>query len=83
MRARLEADGFEAFAWSDGPGAHYEPHAHDHDESLWVVEGELTFGIGGRDHRLRSGDRLMLPAGTIHTADAGPAGARYLIGQRR
>ena len=54
----------------------------DHDESLWVVGGEITFGIDGQAHRLGPGDRLMLPAGTIHTAHAGPHGARYLIGQR-
>ena len=82
LRARLERDGFSPFAWTDGPRAHYTPHAHDHDESIWVVEGEITFGAEGRSLRLGPGDRLMLPAGTVHTADAGPAGATYLIGER-
>lgn len=83
LRRRLEADGFEAFAWSDGPGAVYSAHAHDHDESLWVVAGEITFGIDGCDYRLGRGDRLMLPRNTVHTARTGADGARYLIGQRR
>jgi quercetin dioxygenase-like cupin family protein len=82
LRARLTADGFEAFAWSDAPGADYTAHAHDHDESLWVVDGEITFGVGARAYRLGSGDRLMLPGGTVHTAHVGPEGARYLIGRR-
>jgi quercetin dioxygenase-like cupin family protein len=80
---RLEAEGFEAFVWRDEAGADYQPHAHDHDESLWVIAGEITFGVGGEQYRLCAGDRLMLPRGTIHTARAGRDGARYLIGQRR
>jgi quercetin dioxygenase-like cupin family protein len=82
LRERLAADGFAPFAWRDPAGADYSPHQHDHDESLWVIEGEITFGVGGKDYRLGPGDRLMLPAGTVHTARAGPAGAHYLIGER-
>jgi len=78
----LEADGFRVFAWTDAPGATYEPHHHEHDESIWCVAGEISFGAGGGELRLGPGDRLMLPKGTVHTALAGPAGATYLIGQR-
>lgn len=81
LRRRLEREGCGVFGWSDSPGAHYDAHAHDHDESIWVVRGQITFGIAGRALLLRAGDRLMLPAGTIHTADAGPCGATYLIGE--
>jgi mannose-6-phosphate isomerase-like protein (cupin superfamily) len=83
LHAQLDADGFEVFAWRDGAAADYSPHCHDHDESLWVVEGEITFGAEGRTLRLGPGDRLMLPRGTVHTAHAGPEGAVYLIGHRR
>jgi len=82
LRGLLERDGFSVFCWTDNPGAHYAPHSHDHDESIWVVSGEITFGAGDRQLRLRPGDRLMLPRGTVHTADAGPDGATYLIGER-
>ena len=83
LLGRLEAEGFEAFVWRDEPGADYRPHVHDHDESLWVIAGEITFGADGRDYRLGPGDRLMLPGGTVHTARAGRDGAQYVIGQRR
>jgi quercetin dioxygenase-like cupin family protein len=79
----LEAEGFSVFCWSDAPGASYTPHSHDHDESLWVLEGEITFGSGGNELRLGPGDRLMLPRGTVHTARAGTQGATYLIGERQ
>ncbi len=83
LRARLMAEGFEVFVWEDSPGSTYDPHSHDHDESLWALAGEIVFGVAGGEYRLGPGDRLMLPAGTVHTARVGPQGARYLIGQRR
>lgn len=82
LRAELAARGFGAFLWRDDPGARYEAHAHERDESLWVLEGEMTFEADGRTLRLGPGDRLELPAGTVHTAVAGAAGATYLIGER-
>jgi quercetin dioxygenase-like cupin family protein len=82
LRSRLEHEGFSVFQWRDAPGASYAPHSHDHDESLWVVAGDITFDAGGEELRLGPGDRLMLPKGTVHTARAGPRGATYLIGER-
>ena len=82
LRQRLEAEGFEVFRWRDDAAADYQPHAHEHDESLWVIHGEITFGVEGERYRLRPGDRLMLPKGTVHTALAGTDGCLYLIGQR-
>lgn len=82
LSRRLADEGFSAWRWSDAPGARYAPHAHDHDESLWVVAGSITFGVEGAAYRLDAGDRLMLPRGTVHTAEAGPAGATYLVGER-
>lgn len=83
LRRQLEAEGFDVWSWSDQPDADYQPHTHDHDESLWVVAGEIVFGAEGRVFRLGPGDRLMLPQGTVHTARAGTAGATYLVGEKR
>jgi quercetin dioxygenase-like cupin family protein len=83
LKFRLEQEGFSAWLWNDAPGAVYQPHSHDHDESLWVIKGEITFGVAGRDYRLGPGDRLMLPKGTVHAARAGREGATYLIGERK
>lgn len=83
LKQRLQADGYDVFRWRDEPGVDYQSHSHEHDEILWVVDGEITFGIGGRQYRLGPGDRLMLPAGTVHTATAGRNGAVYIIGQRQ
>ncbi|MFQ5666566.1 MAG: cupin domain-containing protein [Candidatus Binatia bacterium] len=82
LRQQLAEEGFDVFRWRDESGANYQPHSHDHDEILWVIEGEMTFGAGGTEFRLRPGDRLLLPKGTVHTARAGADGVTYLIGER-
>jgi quercetin dioxygenase-like cupin family protein len=82
LRRRSSADGFDATSWSDPPHRRYAPHHHDHDESLWCVRGSITFHIGGEDHVLGPGDRLLLPRGTVHAATAGADGATYLIGEK-
>ncbi len=82
LRARLESEGYQVFSWNDAAGTVYEPHRHEHDESLWIVSGQMTFGVAGDDYALGPGDRLMLPGGTVHSAVAGPQGAAYLVGQR-
>lgn len=82
LRRRLEDEGFSVWPWAERPDARYGAHHHDRDETIWVVEGEMTFGAGGGEHCLGPGDRLMLPRGTLHTAVAGPRGASYLVGER-
>ena len=82
LRRRLAADGFDVVAWSDPPHRTYAPHSHDHDESLWCVRGSITFEVAGARYPLGPGDRLMLPRGTVHTAEAGNDGATYLIGEK-
>jgi quercetin dioxygenase-like cupin family protein len=82
LTRRLQDEGFEVFRWRDDAGADYQPHAHDHDESLWVIHGEITFVVATERYTLGPGDRLMLPKGTVHTAFTGTEGCLYLIGQR-
>ena len=81
-RRALEAEGFDVVCWSDPPGRVYAAHAHERDESLWMIAGAMTFEIGGRSYRLEAGDRLTLPRGVVHSAQAHDDGARYLIGER-
>jgi quercetin dioxygenase-like cupin family protein len=81
LRRALEAEGYEVTAWRDPSDRTYESHSHPHDESLWVVRGQIVLRIQGQEFPLGPGDRLMLPRNTVHTAQAGPEGAIYLIGR--
>lgn len=81
--ARLRSEGYDVYVWEDPPLAHYPEHVHSQDEVRWVVRGAITIGFpDGSQRRLGPGDRLDVPAGTIHWARVGPAGVRYVCGSR-
>jgi quercetin dioxygenase-like cupin family protein len=83
LRAALEADGYSVYAWSDGRGATYAPHAHDDDQSHWVLRGALALRVDGAEYVLEPGDRDWLPAGTVHSARVvGNGTVTYLIGSK-
>ena len=80
VRARLVAEGLTASTWGNGPFDHYPEHRHGYDKVLVAAAGAITFHLHelGRDVRLVEGDRLDLPAGTLHGADVGPDGVTCL-----
>lgn len=50
------------------------------DQQLWLLEGELTLSVGGREHRLAAGDCLaMLLDGPIAFHNPGEVPARYAV----
>lgn len=77
--AEINEAGWWPISWRDPVGAVYEPHKHDADQTLYMVEGVLDFEVNGETHRLERGDRLELPAFTVHAVKA-PAGATYIVG---
>lgn len=56
-------------------------HAKD-DETVYIIEGELTVVIDGRPRRLTAGDSMFLPRGIPHQLinESGNPGRYILIG---
>jgi quercetin dioxygenase-like cupin family protein len=69
LRKILMDEGLEPYVWSDSPGTFYDKHTHPYDEVRWMVKGRVKYSIGDREVILSPGDRLDLPAGTIHEAE--------------
>jgi uncharacterized protein YjlB len=84
LRDRLEAEGLDPGAWSNGPHDRYSAHDHGYDKIIVVVDGSIRFGLAGRGDivELGVGDRLELPAGTAHDAAVGPDGVTCLEAHR-
>jgi len=80
LQARLAAEGLAASEWGNGPGDTYAAHRHGYDKVLVADHGSITFHLVelGRDVVLREGERLELPAGTLHAASVGTDGVRCL-----
>lgn len=80
LRARLAGEGLSASAWGNGPHDHYAEHRHGYDKVLVAAAGSIVFHLPelGTHVRLAAGDRLDLPAGTLHAADVGGEGVTCL-----
>ena len=62
-----------------GPGEIHRPHAHEGKlESWYVLEGSITFSLGGREVEAGAGTWLQVPAGIEHTYAFTAPGARLL-----
>ena len=82
QKLRGEASG--CYSWSNGPGDVYAPHSHPYEKVLYCVEGSITFALegAGRKLDLHAGDRMILPAGTVHSAVVGGDGCTCIEGRR-
>jgi quercetin dioxygenase-like cupin family protein len=84
LRQLLADEGYSVFEWTDLPGTSYEPHAHDDDQSHWIISGSLQLTVAGETYTLQAGDRDFLPAQTTHAAFVpGDKPVRYLIGSKK
>jgi len=68
--------GLNPYSWSNGPFDVYSAHSHSYNKVIYVVQGSITFGLPelGQQLTLKTGDRLDLPAGTVHDAHVGVQG---------
>ena len=81
--AELSCEGFShIFVWEDGPNTDYPEHTHRSETAHIVLSGEMTITTDGRSTTYRTGDRFDVASGSTHSAKMGPAGFRYLVGER-
>jgi quercetin dioxygenase-like cupin family protein len=77
LRQWCADEGLHPHSWSNGPHDAYAAHSHSYDKVIFVVRGSITFGLpkSGQELTLKAGDRLNLPAHTVHAAGFGADGA--------
>lgn len=80
LEARLTAEGLRPGTWGNAPGDTYAAHSHGYDKVLVAAAGSITFHLTDlrRDVLLNVGERLELPAGTVHAATVGLHGVTCL-----
>jgi mannose-6-phosphate isomerase-like protein (cupin superfamily) len=79
----LAAEGFtHTYTWQDAANECYPDHSHPQDTAHVILAGEMTLTCEGRRRTYRAGERVDVPAGVTHSAAMGPAGCRYLVGER-
>ena len=72
----MSDEGLNPYSWANGPFDVYSAHSHSYNKVIYVVQGSITFGLPelGKQLTLKAGDRLDLPAGTVHDAHVGAQG---------
>jgi len=84
LAKQLEGEGFShTYVWQDGPNASYPDHTHPTDTAHIILSGEMALTMIGRTETYKTGGRCDVPAGAVHSANMGPRGCRYLIGEKR
>jgi quercetin dioxygenase-like cupin family protein len=68
------AEELELFETRWPPFARIDPHAHDVDEIIVVVQGEIRFGR----KRYGVGSSVFIPSMTLYGFEAGPEGLTFL-----
>lgn len=69
MRKKLEQEGFSVIAYTYSPGTYFPEHSHSVDKKDTVLSGKFRMTALGSEFVLGPGDMLLVPAGTIHTAE--------------
>lgn len=67
-------EGLQVFEVRMMPGEVIEPHAHESDEIIFVLEGELVLG----SRTLTTGASVSIQGNTLYGFRAGERGLRYL-----
>jgi len=53
-------------------------HSHPHEQSTFVLEGELEFELAGETRTVRAGEIVLIPGGVEHFVIVGPMPTRVL-----
>jgi quercetin dioxygenase-like cupin family protein len=84
LMTKLRSEARGCYSWSNGPGDRYAAHTHNYEKVLYCVDGSITFVLESenRELELKRGDRMVLPAGTVHSAIVGASGCTCIEGHR-
>ncbi len=85
LMTRLRGEATGCYSWSNGPGDRYAAHSHSYEKVLYCVDGSIEFILETEERKrieLHAGDRMVLPAGTVHSAVVGPGGCTCIEGKR-
>ena len=79
----LEREGYtNIFTWCDEGGSFYDWHTHSYQEVRWIYRGSIIMGTEEGEFLLKEGDRIDLPAGTLHWAKT-EEGVCYVCGSKK
>src|SRR5262245_17197126 len=77
MEKRIRAEGFDPLLIHDQPGYFYSPHEHPETKLLAFVDGSMEVWVKSQHFLCKSGDKLIIPGNTKHSAKVGADGCLF------
>ena len=73
------------YMWTNMPNHRYAVRSHNYDKVLYVLDGivEVTLPDSNQRVKLRTGDRIDIPAGVRHGTNVGHKGAKCVEASSR
>ncbi len=65
-RTLMEAEGGTVTLFAFDEGQSLSEHTAPYDALVQVIDGDLKIVLGGKDHEVKSGDSLLMPADVPH-----------------
>jgi quercetin dioxygenase-like cupin family protein len=79
LKVMLKKERLQCELYSDPPGMKYGRHKHDFDDFVVIVSGQMKLGTTTGVWVMKPGDRVDLPAHTMHWAEVvGKEEVKYL-----
>ena len=69
IKRQLRDEGYNIYVYSYPGGMCFPLHAHDHDTVHVVLNGLLKVTMDSTDHILVAGERFIIPANIVHSAE--------------
>lgn len=83
LEAELHKEGFtHTYVWEDKSETFHSDHTHRTETAHVILDGQMTMKMNGESKMYYAGDRVDVPANTVHSAFIGPHGCKYLIGEK-
>lgn len=81
----MKNDGLRPYMWVNMPNHRYAIRSHNYAKVLYVIDGTVEFTLpdSNQSVKLRSGDRIDIPAGVRHGTNIGNNGAKCVEAAKR
>lgn len=82
IEKQIRQEGFEPMKFHDRPGFIYTPHQHPETKLLAFLDGNMEVKVGEENFSCRTGDKLLIPGNTPHSAVVGPDGCVFFWSEK-
>lgn len=82
MKEKIREEGFDPIKLSNAPGFVYLEHKHPETKLLAFLSGSIKVTVQNKTFICKSGDKIIVPGNTIHSAIVGENGCEFFWSEK-